>query len=376
MAVVQHAEGGDLRKVTRIPKLEAELVELHVEEEKFKRCTAKHGGDEGNEREEYGRWERHSTRMQKLCSSFLHEDQGVLLIVKPHAGLVWELLRAGYHVFACDGSSKDISYLTKVIDILGKDAINDCTVERQKTAHRPDRDMYHNLGKKKNKMWDYLFQGQPKSPFENDYIVRKAMAHEAYGGYHKAQLGVFAMFVARCEQMRFAANQATLSYDEYSKIAKTTDAWNPIESDEETETSDLEIEERVKRLRERMQSVPACSVPNENREEGRTKSGSLTRDVTDRASSIEQMQTDSPTPLKALENAFIHGNRHGPQERHCTLRGNTEHNTMADDDEDDLAVPDALSRLMPSDDIPDRIVQASEQPYFIEDKVPETTSEK
>ncbi|GBG88112.1 hypothetical protein CBR_g46601 [Chara braunii] len=250
MVVVLHAEGGDLRKVTRIPKLEAELVELHVEEEKFKRCTTKHGGDEGNEREEYGRWERHPTRMHKLCSSFLHEDQGVLLIGKPHAGLVWELLRAGYHAFACDGSSKDISYLTTVIDILGKDARNDCTVE---------------------------------------------------------------------------------------------------------------------------------SVPIENREEGRTKSGgasSPTRDVTDRASSIEQMQTDSPTPLQALENALIHGNRHGLHGRHRTLRGNTEHNMMADDDEDDLAVPYALPRLMLGDDIPDHIVQASEQPYFIEDKVPKTTSEK
>ncbi|GBG90808.1 hypothetical protein CBR_g51314 [Chara braunii] len=297
MAVVLHTEGGDLRKVTRIPKSEAELVELHVEEEKFKRCTAKHGGDEGNEREEYGRWERHPTRMQKLCSSFLHEDQGVLLIEKPHAGLVWELLRAGYHVFACDGSSKDISYLTKAIDILEKDARNNCPVERQKTTQRPDRDMYHKLGKKRNTMWDYLFQVQPKSLFENDYIVRKAMTQEAYGGYHKAHVGAFAMFVARCEQIRFAANQATLSYDEYNKIAKTTDAWNPIESDEETETSDLEIEER---LREGTQSVPACSVPNENREEGHTKSGgasSPTRDVTDRASFVEQMQTDSPTPL-------------------------------------------------------------------------------
>ncbi|GBG71762.1 hypothetical protein CBR_g9170 [Chara braunii] len=360
MAVVLHAEGGDLRKVTRIPKSEAELVELHVEEEKFKRCTTKYGGGEGNEREEYGRWERHPTRMQKLCSSFLHMDQGVLLIGTPHAGLLWELLRAGYHVFACDGSSKDISYMTKAIDILGKDARNDCTVERQKMAQRPDRDMYHKLGKKRNKMWDYLFQGQPKSPFENDYIIRKAMTQEEYGGYHKAQVGAFAMFVARCEQIRFGANQATLSYDEYNKIAKTTDSWNPIESDEETETSDLEIEERVKRLREGMQSVPACSVPNANREEGRTKSGGASspmRDVTDRASSVEQMQTDSPTPLQALDNTLIHDNRHCLLGRHRTLQGNTEHNMMADDDEDDLAVPDALPRLMPGDDIPNRIVQ-------------------
>ncbi|GBG61260.1 hypothetical protein CBR_g19792 [Chara braunii] len=303
MSIVLHAEGDDLKKVTRVPKLEAELVELNVEEEKFKRCTAKHDDNEGNEREEYGRWERHLTQLQKLCSSFLHEDQGVILIGKPHDRLVWELLRAGYHVFACDASSKDISYLTKAIDILGKDMRNDCTVERQKTAHRPDRDMYHKLGKKRNKMWDYLFQGQPQSPFEHDYIVRKAMAQEAYGGYHKAQVGAFAMFVALCEQLKFTRNRTMLTYDDYSNLAKRTDAWFPIESDEETETLDLEVEERVKRSREGMQSVHACNVQNKNPEGGPTNSGgasSPARDVTDRASFIDQMQTDSPTPLQAL----------------------------------------------------------------------------
>ncbi|GBG75199.1 hypothetical protein CBR_g19712 [Chara braunii] len=378
MAIVLHVKGGDLKKVTKFPKSGAELVELNFEEDKFKRCTAKHNGNEGNEREEYGRWERHPTRLQKLCSSFQHEDQGVILIGKPHAGLVWELLRAGYHVFAWDASSKDISYLTKVIDILGKDTRNDCTVERQKTAHRLDRDMYHKLGKKRNKMWEYMFQGQPKSPFEHDYTVRKAMAQEAYGGYHKAQVGAFAMFVARCKQLKFTTNLTMRTYDGYSNLAKTTDAWSPIESDEETETSDLDIEERVKRSREGMQSVSACSVQNENQERGPTNSGgasSPTRDVTDRASSIDQKQTDSPMPLLALQNVLIHGNRRGLQGRPPS-GGNADHDILAGADEDDLAVTDPSPKIMPGDDIPNCIVQDSAQPYFIHEKVSETTFKK
>ncbi|GBG62788.1 hypothetical protein CBR_g32377 [Chara braunii] len=227
-------------------------------------------------------------------------------------------------------------------------------------------------------MWDYLFQGQPKSPFEHDYIVRKAMAQEAYGGYHKAQVVTFAMFVARCEQLKFTRNRIMLTYDDYSNLAKTIDAWCPIESDEETETSDLDIEERAKRSQEGMQSVPACNVQNENPERGLTNSGgasSSARDVTDSASSIDQMQTDSPTPLRALENILIHGNRRGLQGRPPS-GGNTDHDKLADADEDDLAVPDPSPKLMHGDDIPDRIVQDSAQPYFIHDKVPETTSKK
>ncbi|GBG81124.1 hypothetical protein CBR_g31800 [Chara braunii] len=223
MAVVVHAEGGELKKVTRAPKLEAELVELNVEEEHFKRCTARHSGKEENERE----------------------------------------------------------------------------------------------------------------------------------------VGAFAMFMARCKQLKFTTNQAMQTYDEYSNIAKTNDAWNPIESNEETETSDLEIEDRMKRNREGMESVRACSVPKDNQEEGCTKSGGVsspTRDVTDRASSIEQMQTDSLTLIQALENILIHDNRQGFQRR-TPSRENTDNEMLADADEDDLMVPNALPKLMPGDDIPDRIVQ-------------------
>ncbi|GBG78215.1 hypothetical protein CBR_g26248 [Chara braunii] len=56
--------------------------------------------------------------------------------------------------------------------------------------------------------------------------------------------------------------------------------------------------------------------------------------------------------------------------------GNADHDMLTDADEDDLAVPDPSPKLMPSDDIPDRIVQDSAQQYFIHDKVPETTSKK
>ncbi|GBG71338.1 hypothetical protein CBR_g8759 [Chara braunii] len=87
------------------------------------------------------------------------------------------------------------------------------------------------------------------------------------------------------------------------------------------------------------------------------------------------MQTDSLTPIQALENVLIHDNRQGFREK-AQSRGNPVNEMRPDDDEDDFAVPNALPKLMPSDDIPDSIAQDSEQPYFIPDKVPETTSDK
>ncbi|GBG63691.1 hypothetical protein CBR_g39003 [Chara braunii] len=319
MAIVLHAEGGDLRKVTRVSRSKADIVEVNVVEQFFKRCAAKHGGDEGSEKEEYGRWEREPQRLQTLCNSFLHEDEGVIVLGKPHVGLVWEFLRAGNHVFACDASSKDIAYLTKAIKILAKDPRNDCTIEKHKSTQRSDRDMYHKLGKKREKMWEYLFQGDPKTAFHHEYIYRKAMAQKAYGGYHKAEVGAFSLFVARCEELKFMRHCSKLTYSDYSDVARRTDAWNPIDNDEETETSDLEIDLRVKRSRDGahgrkgMQNIPDGSVQNENPEGGLQQSGPLSThvvDTQDRASSAGEFPRDSPTPVQAVMNALPHGNRY------------------------------------------------------------------
>ncbi|GBG66961.1 hypothetical protein CBR_g74649 [Chara braunii] len=88
MAIVLHAEGGDLKKVTVAPRLENDLTEVHVVEEKFGKCLGKHGGVEGDESAAYSIWEREPGKLWKLCSSFVGEAEGVLLLGRAHAGLL------------------------------------------------------------------------------------------------------------------------------------------------------------------------------------------------------------------------------------------------------------------------------------------------
>ncbi|GBG72199.1 hypothetical protein CBR_g11131 [Chara braunii] len=373
MTIVLHAKVGDLGKVTRVSRSEADIVEVNVVEQFFKRCAAKHGGDEGSEKED----------------SFLHEDEGVIVLGKPHAGLVWKILRAGNHVFACDASSTDIAYLTKAIEILAKDPRNDCTIEKHKSTQRSDRDMYHKLGKKREKMWEYLFQGDPKTAFQHKYIYRKAMTQEAYGGYHKAEVGAFALFIARCEEMKFMRHCNKLTYSDYSDVARRTDAWNPIDNDEETETSDLEIDLRVKRSRdgahgrEGVQNVPDGSVQNENPEGGLQQSGPLSTQVVntqDRASSAGEFPRDSPTPVQAVINTLLHGNRYGYQgEKRSIGRmsgGMRMNDVQKDADEDDLVVPGVFPKLTPGHDIPESFMQGPTSPYVFHDVGEETSSAK
>ncbi|GBG68460.1 hypothetical protein CBR_g3005 [Chara braunii] len=195
MAIVLHAEGGDLRKVTVAPHLSNDLTNVHVVEEKFGKCLGKHGGIEGDESVVYSIWEREPGKLRSLCGSFVGEAEGVLLLGRAHAGLVWEFLLAGNNVIACDESVKDIAYLTKFIDILVKDDRFNCHVEKPLCKHRPNRDMFHKLGRKRLKI------------------------------------------------LKFDLRKDQLTSKDYAELAKSGDGFNPVDSEEDSSDSDLGLGE-------------------------------------------------------------------------------------------------------------------------------------
>ncbi|GBG60681.1 hypothetical protein CBR_g12417 [Chara braunii] len=243
MVIVLHAEGGDLRKVTVAPHLVNDLTNVNVVEEKFGKCLGKHGGIDGDESVVYSIWERELGKLRSLCGSFVGEAEGVLLLGRAHAGLVWEFLLAGNNVIACDESAKDIAYLTKFIDILVKDDRFKCHVEKPRCKHRPNWDMFHKLGPKRLKMWEYLFRDMPQGQLDGKYMYRKAKATETLKHYHGALTGVFETFVARCEILKFDRRKDKLTSKDYAELAKSGDGFNPVDSEEDSSDSDLELGE-------------------------------------------------------------------------------------------------------------------------------------
>ncbi|GBG82371.1 hypothetical protein CBR_g34746 [Chara braunii] len=243
MTIVLHAEGGDLRKVTVAPRLVNDLTNVHVVEDKFGKCLGKHGGIEGDESVVYSIWEREPSKLRSLCGSFVGEAEGVLLLGRAHAGLVWEFLLAGNNVIACDESAKDIAYLTKFIDILVKDDRFNCHVEKPRCKHRPNRDMFHKLGPKRLKVWEYLFRDMPQGRLDGKYIYRKAKATETLKHYHGALTSAFETFVARCEILKFDLRKDKLTSKDYEELAKSGDDFNPVDSEEDSSDSDLELGE-------------------------------------------------------------------------------------------------------------------------------------
>ncbi|GBG92043.1 hypothetical protein CBR_g54297 [Chara braunii] len=184
MVIVLHSENDNLDNITVAPKLQAELTNLNVEEGEFVRCSGECIGVEGDTDAVYSWMEQESARLRKLCSSFIREDDGVMLLGRTHAGLVWELARAGHHVFACDDTTKELTYLSKFLEFYVKDPRNKCRFEKPKVEHRNHRDIYYKLDRKRGKVWVYLFDDAPQSAVDNDYVIRKSELEIAMNEYH------------------------------------------------------------------------------------------------------------------------------------------------------------------------------------------------
>ncbi|GBG82904.1 hypothetical protein CBR_g36431 [Chara braunii] len=241
MAIVLHAENNNLDNITVAPKLRAELTNLNVEEGEFVRCSGECIGVEGDTDAVYSWMERESTRLRKLCSSFIREDDGVMLLGRAHAGLIWELACAGHHVFACDDTTKKLTYLSKFLEFYVKDPRNKCRFEKLQVEHRKDQDIYYKLGRKREKMWAYLFGDTPRTAVDNDYVIRKSEIEIKMNEYHGSHMGVFHMFVARCEHLYFNMKKRALSCRDYADLARKARNFNNIDCDEDTSDSDLDV---------------------------------------------------------------------------------------------------------------------------------------
>ncbi|GBG60759.1 hypothetical protein CBR_g12497 [Chara braunii] len=145
------------------------------------------------------------------------------------------------NVLACDESAKDIAYLTKFVDILVKDERFACHVEKPSCKHRRNRDMFHKLGRKRLKVWEYLFRDAPQGRLDGNYIYRKAKVTETLKHYHGALTGAFETFVARCEILKFDLHKDQLMSKDYADLAKSGDGFNPVDSEEDSSGSDLEL---------------------------------------------------------------------------------------------------------------------------------------
>ncbi|GBG81298.1 hypothetical protein CBR_g31973 [Chara braunii] len=103
--------------------------------------------------------------------------------------------------------------------------------------------MFHKLGRKRLKVWEYLFDDAPQGRLDGNYIYRKAKVTETLKHYHGALTGAFETFVARCEILKSDLHKDQLTSKDYADLAKSGDGFNPVDSEEDSSESDLELDE-------------------------------------------------------------------------------------------------------------------------------------
>ncbi|GBG61102.1 hypothetical protein CBR_g19179 [Chara braunii] len=300
MTIVMHAKGEDLKKVIVAPRLLNDLTEVHVVDDKFGRCQGKHGGVEGNESAAHSIWEREPGKLRKLCSSFVGEAEGVILLGRAHAGLVWEFMLAGNNVIACDESAKDISYLTKFIDILVKNDRFDCRLEKPRSTHRNNRDMYHQLGPKRMKT-----------------------------------------SVARYEILKFKDYADQLTFKDYADLTKSGEGFNPVDSEEDSSDSALEIENDTYAPGWRGQSA-AMERDGSKYGSGRSEGCSNPPPANSVASKVDRVES---TPIENGE-------------------------------DDEIDIPDEATKVAPGDPIPPNFCADPNNMCFLDNKYARTSEDK
>ncbi|GBG70322.1 hypothetical protein CBR_g6450 [Chara braunii] len=252
-----------------------------------------------------------------------------------------EEARQGNNVIACDESVKDIAYLTKFVDILVKDGRFECHLEKLRATHRTNRDMYHKLGPKRLKVWEYLFRDAPDGRLDGGYIYRKAKVTEALKHYHGALIGAFETFVARCEILRFDLHEDKLTFKDYADLAKSGEGFNPVDSEEDSSDSGLEIEKDTNATGWCGKSAAMKHIVK-GYGPGQSKGCSNLPPANSVASDVDRVV--------------------------CT--------PMEDDEDDDLDIPAQPTKLAPGDPIPSRFCADPNNVYFLDDKYSCTTEDK
>ncbi|GBG74146.1 hypothetical protein CBR_g17859 [Chara braunii] len=364
MAIVLHVENDNLDNITAAPKFRAELTNLNVEEGEFVRCSGECIGVEGDTDAVYSWMERESARLRKLCSSLIREDDGVMLLGRAHARLIWELARAGHHVF-----------------------------EKPQVEHRKDRDIYYKLGRKREKVWAYLFGDALRSAVDNDYVMRKSELEIAMNEYHGSHMGVFHMFVARCEHLYFNMKKKALSCRDYTDLARKAGNFNNIDCDEDTSDSDLDVPScATRRSAQGARAEEPQGSTNADAEKARSNLGATHAsegDVEHRMNARGEKNGVPTNPVGASEGIINSRGNTGGGENGCemtplTAGPSSTHAPQAEqrtlismdiDEDEDMDMTVVMPKLVPGKPLPQGFDQDPSMPYLLQDKYKESSEE-
>ncbi|GBG77881.1 hypothetical protein CBR_g25813 [Chara braunii] len=328
-----------------------------------------------------------------MTVSFIREDDDVMLLGRAHAGLIWELARARHHVFACDDTTKELTYLSKFLKFYVKDPRNKCRFEKPQVEHRKDRGIYYKLNRKREKVWAYLFGDAPRSAVDNDYVIKKSELEVAMNEYHGSHMGAFHMFVARYEHLYFNMKKRALSSRDYADLARKAGNFNNIDCDEDTSDSDLDVPSRATR-----RSAQGARVEepqwrtNADAEKTRSSLGATRAsegNVEHRMNARGEKNCVPTNPVGASEgivnsrgNTAVGENEcemtpptAGPSSTHALQAEQRTLKSVDTDEDEDMDMTTLVPNLVPGKPLSQGFVQDPSVSYLLQDKYKESSEE-
>ncbi|GBG77275.1 hypothetical protein CBR_g23604 [Chara braunii] len=216
MTVVMHALNNDYKKVTVQPRNHVTWFDDNVKEDLFVQCTNEHIGISGDTKAVYGHWEREPKKVKELCKWFAKDGEGVLLLGNVQAGSVWEVLRPGHNVVACDSNSTMLDWTStgqKVVAISNDPKL---------------------LGVLRETCTSSLVR---RGTLYIGYIHRKVIVIQHLQGYH----GAIEIFMARCECLWFNKQEERLRAKTYADELDAGEHFDVRDSEEETSDEDINL---------------------------------------------------------------------------------------------------------------------------------------
>ncbi|GBG65429.1 hypothetical protein CBR_g50789 [Chara braunii] len=234
-------KGDDLRENTcvvydaRLSAGDAAAVGVHqkvtptdISETPFDPCELS-SAMPGVDRKIYKDMEWNPTQLAHLLEFVCKKGEGVMFISKPHARVVWEVLKSGRHVAALEGNSKLLQYTLEFLKSEVNSGASRCEFvsrsEKSTRVREPFTDMWFKLSeRKRNRIYEFLFlETRPRRDNDDEYMRRKEHMLALLDNYLYASRKNAKNFLGRLECLYYVESEQVRKLESYGALISTED---------------------------------------------------------------------------------------------------------------------------------------------------------
>ncbi|GBG70789.1 hypothetical protein CBR_g8088 [Chara braunii] len=208
----------------------------------------------GVDRKVYKDMEQNPAQLAHLLEFLCKKGEGVMFLGKPHARVVWEVLKSGRHVVALEGNSELLQYSLEFLKSEVNSRASRCEfvtrTEKSTRFWEPSTNMWFKLSdRKRNRIYEFLFlETRPRRDNDAEYMRRKEHMLAVLDNYHDASRKNAKNFLERLECLYFVESEQVLKLESYGALISTDDeaetgvVFYTATPEEDSDNEDIDID--------------------------------------------------------------------------------------------------------------------------------------